>query len=175
MRSKLIGTPYGSTPRMRNGTIISPWLSKSWAIGAAQSRNWKKLDPNLAVAHNQLGFLYLNDARAAEAGRELKTALDIDKKYAKAQDNLGVLYRRKGKDSKALKLFQQAVENDPHDVKFLVNWGLTFARLGNLAEAEKQFQTALQVAPDYEGALTSLACSKPKRATGTRPSDCFKR
>ena len=86
-----------------------------------------QLDPTLAAAHNQLGFLSLQAGQDADAERELKAAIALDPQYAEAQGNLGVLYGQQGKNNQAEQLFRQATENDPQYAQAFVNLGLVLA------------------------------------------------
>jgi len=134
-----------------------------------------RLDPNLSVAHNQLGFLAVSDRRFAEAERDFKTAIQIDSKYAEAQNNLGVLYSQQGKDSEAAELFQQAIGNDPNFAKAYVNLGLTLAKQGAFPQAAQQFDLTLKIDPQNEAAYTALGMLQAKTGRGREAVDTFRK
>jgi tetratricopeptide (TPR) repeat protein len=121
-----------------------------------------ELDPNMAVAHNQLGLVYLAASKNNDAEHEFTTALQIDPKFAEAQNNLGVTYSKDGNDGQAEQLFRQAVENDPRYTRAFVNLGLTLGKRGNFQAAEETLQQAVKLAPNDGGALTALGMVEGK-------------
>jgi Flp pilus assembly protein TadD len=51
-----------------------------------------KLNPDIAEAHHNLGYIYLNQNRLDEAVTEFVTALKINPNYAEARHNLDICY-----------------------------------------------------------------------------------
>ncbi len=134
-----------------------------------------KLDPNLAVAQNQLGLLALRSGQHAEAELRFKKALAIDSKFAEAQSDLGVLYSHEGRNSEAAALFQQAIKNDLKYTKAYVNFGLLLAQQGALAEAEQQFRTAIGVDSNYPDAYAALGMLQAKTGRGAEAVKNFQK
>jgi tetratricopeptide (TPR) repeat protein len=132
-----------------------------------------KLDPNIAVAQNQLGMLALRSGQDAEAELRFKKALALDPKFAEAQSNLGVLYSREGKNSEAAPLFQQAIKNDPKYSKAYVNFGLLMAQQGAFSEAEQQFRNAIAVNSNYADAYAALGMLQAKTGRGAEAVNNF--
>jgi len=76
-----------------------------------------KLDPDYAVAHNDLGILYEAKGWLDKAESEYQRALAIDDNYGKAHTNLALLYERKGELEKAafhwMKRYKLGKPGDP--------------------------------------------------------------
>jgi tetratricopeptide (TPR) repeat protein len=145
---------------------------------AAEQQELEKaiqLDPDLAVAHNQLGVLALQANRTSEAEREFKKAIAGDPRYAEAQNNLGVLYNREGKDQDAATLYQQAIDSDPKYTKALVNLGLLLAQHGQLAQGEQQLRAAIQINPSDPSAYTALGMIQGKSGRGVEAVESFRK
>ena len=134
-----------------------------------------QFDSNLAVAHNQLGLLDLQQAQVGTAEDHFRKALSIDPKFAEAQSNLGVLYSRQGKDAEAISLFQQAIESDPKYSKAYVNLGLTLLKQRASAQAEQQFRAAIQVDPNNSAAYSALGMLQVKTGRGAEAIQTFRR
>jgi tetratricopeptide (TPR) repeat protein len=121
-----------------------------------------KLDPNFARAHNQLGLLYMNTGKTAEAKEEFSAALSVDPQYVEAQVGLGVVCVNQGKKEEADTLFRQAIENNPKVASAHANLGLLLASQGKEAEAEEELKQATQLAPDDASVLPVLASLQSK-------------
>jgi len=134
-----------------------------------------QLDPELAVAHNQLGVLDLQSNRTSEAEQEFKKAIAGDPRYAEAQNNLGVLYSREGKDQDAATLYQQAIDSDPKYAKALVNLGLLLAQHGQVAQGEQQLRAAIQINPSDPAAYTALGMIQGKSGRGGEAVESFRK
>jgi tetratricopeptide (TPR) repeat protein len=125
-----------------------------------------ELDPNIAVAQNQLGWFALQDGQQAEAELRFRKTLAIDPTFSEAQDNLGVLYGRQGKNAEAASLFRQAIKSDPKYAPAYVNLGLLLAQQGAVSEAEQQFRAAIGVDANYPDAYAALGLLQLKAGHG---------
>jgi tetratricopeptide (TPR) repeat protein len=134
-----------------------------------------ELDPNLAVAQNQLGLLALRSSQRNEAERRFKEALAIDPRFSEAQSNLGVLYSQQGKNAEAESLFQAAIKNDAKNTKAYVNYGLLMAQQGAYAEAEQQLRRAVGVDSNYADAYAALGMLQAKRGSGAEAVKNFQK
>jgi tetratricopeptide (TPR) repeat protein len=145
---------------------------------AAEEQELKKviqLNPDLAVAHNQLGVLALQANRTSEAEQEFKKAIAGDPRYAEAQNNLGVVYSREGQDQAAATLYQQAIDSDPKYIKAYVNLGLLLAQHGQIARGEQQLRAAIQIDPADPGAYTALGMIQGKTGRGAEAVESFRK
>jgi len=134
-----------------------------------------ELNPNLAVAQNQLGLLALRSGQQADAERRFRKTLAIDPRFSEAQSNLGVLYSQQGKNAEAAALFQQAIKNDPRYAKAYINLGLLMAQQGAFSEAEQQFRTAIGVDANYPDAYAALGMLQAKTGHGAEAVKSFQK
>jgi tetratricopeptide (TPR) repeat protein len=145
---------------------------------ASERRELEKsveLDPNVAVAQNQLGLLALRRGQQEEAERRFTKALTIDPKFAEAQSNLGVLYSQQGKNAEAAALFQEAIKNDPNYSKAYVNLGLLMAQQGALPQAEQQLRSAIRVNSNDASAYAALGMLQAKTGHGAEAVKSFQK
>jgi tetratricopeptide (TPR) repeat protein len=134
-----------------------------------------RIDPKLAVVHNQLGLLNLQEGKVAEAERLLRQALVLEPQYAEAQNNLGVLYGQQGRPKEALALFRQATENNPGYSQAFLNMGLILAAQDKFADAVTELGNAVRLSPENTAALTALGMAQARLARPEQAADAFRR
>ena len=88
-----------------------------------RNRDWKdmrtvwesvlKVCPESWNAHDNMGFIYLDEGRPEDAARELEKALRVNPASAVTFNNLGIAYSRLGNSPKAVACFEKALELDP--------------------------------------------------------------
>jgi tetratricopeptide (TPR) repeat protein len=111
------------------------------------------MDPNFAVAANNLAWIY------AEQGQNLDVALELARK-AKAQqpevssftDTLAWVMFRRGDYSGALPLLQDCVKKVPDSAEFHYHLGMVLVADGQKTEGKAQLQAALQMKLDDQDA-----------------------
>ena len=108
--------------------------------------------PSLAVVHNQLGMLALQQQAVDSARKEFQQAIADDPEFAEALSNLGVLYGRAGDVAGAEWYLRRAIENEPGLIEAHVNLGLMLAAESKLAAAARAEQDALALSPHDPGA-----------------------
>jgi tetratricopeptide (TPR) repeat protein len=134
-----------------------------------------ELDPNVAVAQNQLGVLALRGGQQAEAEKRFKKALESEPTFSEAQSNLGVLYSQQGKNAEAASSFQQAIKSDPKYSKAYVNFGLLLAQQGAYSDAERQFRMAIQIDSNDADAHAALGMLLAKTGHGVDAVNSFQK
>ena len=133
------------------------------------------LDAKLAVVHNELGLLDLQDRQFAEAEARFKTALALDPQYAEAQSSLGVLYGQQGKAKEAEELLRKATVNNPKYAQGFVNLGLLLAAQGKFALAEKEIISAVILEPNGIGGLTALGMAQSRQKRTAEAVESFRK
>lgn len=127
---------------------------------ADQAReNYKKaieLQPNLAMAYNNLAALDLQAGYMVSAGMNLSQAINIDQKLNLAWDNLCALQRGTDKYSEALKTCTRAIELSPSTAKNFVQRGSAYLALGDNLPAE---QDKISQQQNYKNALSDFDTS----------------
>ncbi|HEU4440202.1 MAG TPA: tetratricopeptide repeat protein [Methylomirabilota bacterium] len=140
-------------------------------------------DPASSIAHNNLGFAYLQQGRLDEAERETLAALRLDPEWELAHANLAVVLLRQGKLAEAgearvqlgymllkhgkyeaaVDLFQKEVASRPGDAGAHNNLGAALLLRGQVGPAIGQFEEALRINPAHEKARRNLAAARQRQ------------
>ncbi|HVW22220.1 MAG TPA: tetratricopeptide repeat protein [Opitutaceae bacterium] len=112
-------------------------------------------NPACWLAYSNLGTLYLEQGRAADAERCLERALAI-KPDADAHYNLANVLLAEGRLEEALPHYREALRLKPAYPEACDNLGTALARLGRLEEAAAEYREALRLKPDYPRARSNL-------------------
>ncbi len=95
-------------------------------VAAAESHYRRAIaaDPNMTVAHNNLGMVLIQQGRLEEAVAALGQAVSVDPGYAEAHNNLGFAYRRMGRDLEAAGCYEKflALTPDVEDASKINEW-----------------------------------------------------
>ncbi|HEX3731109.1 MAG TPA: tetratricopeptide repeat protein, partial [Opitutaceae bacterium] len=112
-------------------------------------------NPACWLAYSNLGTLYLEQGRAAEAERCLDQSLAI-KPDADAHYNLANILLAEGRLDDAVPHYREALRLKPDYPEACDNLGTALARLGNLDAAAAEYREALRLQPDYPRARSNL-------------------
>ena len=150
---------------------VRPWLTQRRLLQHAARCSYMVLnglatEDGMAWAYHQLGNLYADQGKLAEAEQMYQQALQGKEKALGAEhtstletvNNLGVLYRNQGKLAEAEKMCKWALQGrekalgaeHKSTLDTANNLGNLYKDQGKLAEAEYMYQRALQ---DYKKAL----------------------
>ncbi|MEK6576700.1 MAG: tetratricopeptide repeat protein, partial [Nitrospirota bacterium] len=72
------------------------------------------LQPDNAVANNNLGLVYMEEGKGKEAEIRFKVALKANPNYPQALNNLALLYSKEGSYEEAIRLYKNALKIDPY-------------------------------------------------------------
>ncbi|MBS1817218.1 MAG: tetratricopeptide repeat protein [Acidobacteria bacterium] len=132
--------------------------------------------PGNAQARVELGNLYFDAERYADAIKWYAEAFKIDPKDVNVSTDLGVSYYYTNQPDRALAQFEESLRIDPKHTKTLLNQGIVRAfGKQDLAGAEQSWQQVLQLEPNSpEGqaakrALDSLKSAHPGGSTAAAP------
>lgn len=118
--------------------------SRATALRATAERS-----PSDAETRVQLGNLYFDAERYADATRWYEDALKVDPRNVNASTDLGIAYYYSNQPDRALAQFEKSLAIDPRHSKTLLNVGIVRAfGKQDLDGAEKAWQRVLDVAPD---------------------------
>jgi cytochrome c-type biogenesis protein CcmH/NrfG len=96
----------------------------------------------------QLGDLYFDAERFADATRWYEDALKIDPKHVNASTDLGIAYYYMNQPDRALQQFDRSLAIDPKHTKTLLNIGIVRAfGKQDLEGAAKVWQQVIDIAP----------------------------
>ena len=114
---------------------------------AAAYRKAIELDPRTAGALVNLGTLYFNARKWAEAERNYKQALEIDPDYALAHFDLGNLYDELGDQRRALEQYQEALRVSPAYADAHYNVALLYQGTNQTMKAVRHWNEYLKLDP----------------------------
>lgn len=118
--------------------------SRAAALKVAAEQNPKDADTRI-----QLGNLYFDAERYAEAIQWYDGALKVDPKNVNASTDLGIAYYYTNKPDLALAQFERSLAIDPRHSKTLLNLGIVRAfGKEDLEGAAQAWQKVIEVAPD---------------------------
>jgi tetratricopeptide (TPR) repeat protein len=108
-----------------------------------------KNDPKNAGAALQLGNLYFDAERYADAIKWYEESLSLDPKNPDASTDLGISYYYSGQTDRALKQFENSLSIDPQHTKTMLNQGIVLAfGKQDLAAAEAAWKKLVAISPD---------------------------
>jgi tetratricopeptide (TPR) repeat protein len=187
------GSPRGRAWAGLGGAVVIAGLAGLGTLASRQTHVWRdsetlwahvvSVDPASSIAHNNLGFAYLQQGRLAEAEREITTALRLDPEWELAHANLAVVLLRQGKLAEAgearvqlgymllkhgkyeaaIDLFQKEVASRPGDAGAHNNLGAALLLRGQVGPAIGEFEEALRINPAHEKARRNLAAARQRQ------------
>jgi membrane associated rhomboid family serine protease/tetratricopeptide (TPR) repeat protein len=107
--------------------------------------------------HEELGFLDLNQHRAAEALEEFKQALHDDPESPIAQVGLATAYQQNGDLAKAQQTLEALVGKDPHNPEQQEELGEIYLERKLYPQAIERFREALRLQPNAAVSHNNLA------------------
>ena len=117
-----------------------------------------KPSPRVAVrAHDNLGLVFVQYEKIAEAETQFLKAVEIDPHSARLFNNLGIIALRRNNLSAAARFFENAVSLEPEFSDGHFNLALVRIQQGNPAAASQHLGRVLQLQPNYPGARERLA------------------
>ncbi len=168
IRSTSVPPAAAAAPAVAPATAPAPALDEA---KASALRSTAEREPGNAQARAQLGNLYFDAERYADAITWYSEALKLAPNDPDVSTDLGVSYYYTNQPDRALQQFDQSLKADPKHVKTLLNIGVVRAfGKQDLAGAEQAWQQVVQLAPDSpEGqaarrGLDSLRAAHPGSA-----------
>jgi tetratricopeptide (TPR) repeat protein len=114
-------------------------------------------DPQVALAHHQLGVLMAVGNNHVQAVDELEAAAKLNPGSAQTHNNLGLTYQALGMSGQAAAAFSRAANLDPRSAEGAINLGNLYARHGQLDDASNAFRYAVAHDPRNPRAHNNLA------------------
>ncbi|MEW6201202.1 MAG: tetratricopeptide repeat protein, partial [bacterium] len=176
--SKIFKNNEGSAVRRTiNFSIILLIAGLSGALTVSRNEVWQNEEsfwkdatlcsPKSAIAHNNLGLVYLNHGDLANAEGSFNNAIQLadsvplkEDRYQvsnRAHVNLGIVYARQNRMQDARHEFETAIRVAPGYVRAHLNLAALFMETGKLKEAVAEFNAALALEPDNLRARLYLA------------------
>jgi tetratricopeptide (TPR) repeat protein len=160
-----VSSPVGQTP-------AAPALDDA---RVAALRAAAEQDQTDAAARVELGDLYFDAERFAEASTWYEAALAIEPDNVNASTDLGIAYYYMNQPDRAIAQFDRSLAIDPAHTKTLLNMGIVRAfGKQDLEGAASAWQRVIDVAPDSpearmaRQALQGLRSAHPEATSGER-------
>ncbi len=107
-----------------------------------------ELNPNQAETYNNLGALYMDINRNADAIAFFSQAIDKNPFYFRAFMNRGTAYSKVGRFTEALQDFSAAASIRPNDPVLLFNRALAYFNAGKYEQADNDLSHGIAVQPN---------------------------
>lgn len=112
-------------------------------------------NPELGGPHANLGLIYRQTGRGAEAVDELERAVNLSPQQAQYFDQLGIAYREQGQFEKARAAYERAIELDPNYAGACLNLGILYdLYLWDGARALEYYGRYLALSPSGDEKVT---------------------
>jgi tetratricopeptide (TPR) repeat protein len=122
-----------------------------------QFRTALEIDPNYAVARNNLGTALFLTGNSDEAFTQLQKTIQIKPDYAVARVNLANVLLKQGNLDESITQYQKALQLEPDVPEASFHLGYALCLKGDFAGAIAQYQKALALKPDDVEARNNLA------------------
>ena len=127
----------------------------TWNEAADCYRRAIELDPGFADAHCNLGSVFFNRGRRADARRHFERTVELVPRHIEGHLNLGTLCEEDGAEERALGHYRQALESDPLFPDVHVSMALIYEKLELRRTARVHWKRYLQLEP--EGSWSRVA------------------
>ncbi len=115
-----------------------------------------EIEPDSPHGHNDLGNVFMQQGRVAEALEHFMRATQLRPEFAHAWGNLGVALAANGRDDEAITAFQRALAIDPALDQAEGNLGVALMRRGDTTGALNHLNAALRTNPDNADAHVNM-------------------
>jgi tetratricopeptide (TPR) repeat protein len=164
------------------GFIVAAVLMVCASIQTSHWRNseslWKHTlacTSRNAFGHINLGNLFTDQGRTAEAIEHYQAALEIRPDFAEAHNNLGTALAAQGHAVEAIDQYLRALEIKPDFAMVHYNLGVALANQGRYTEAIQHYQRVLEIKPDFAESHNNLGSILDGQGRSLEAVEHFKR
>ncbi len=122
-----------------------------------------QLDSDNAIAHEELGLLYIGARQVAPARQYLQRAIELDDARWGAHNALGVLADTERNYETAIAHYRVALTHNPESALLLTNLGYSYYLTGDLERAEEFYRTAIGIDASYSRPVANLGLVYARR------------
>ena len=122
-------------------------------------KNFKKvikLNPNYALAHNNIGNILRDQGKFDDAITSFKKAIFLKFDYAEAHNNMGLALYDKGSIEESIMAYNKALSFKSDYAEAHYNLGIVLHRQGKLDQAIISYKKSLLLKPNYADAYYNL-------------------
>jgi tetratricopeptide (TPR) repeat protein len=113
--------------------------------------------PDLAVAHNLFGELFVRQKRPADAEIHFRHAMKLAAKWAVPYLNLGQLFVASGRPSDGVDVYRSGLVQVPGNIQLLLAMAEAYERSKEFDAAMQTYEQILATSPEIDAAANNLA------------------
>src|SRR5881398_2575296 len=137
---------------------LRAWAQTSyWRYSETLFKHALAVTTNNDVAENNLGIVYLQQAKLDKAISLLQAAVNLRPDNTPAHENLAKALLQKGEVADALIHYQKLLELQPNNIEVHNIVGTVLIQHGRIREGVEEWQNVLAIQPDNGNALSNLA------------------
>ncbi len=136
--------------------LRSLWQTRYWQTTVALFEHALTVNPQSALAHQNLGIALESQGAVAEVLHHYTEALRLRPSYAQAHYNLGRFLVKQGNTTQAIQHYEAALRFQPAYAEAHNNLGMVLASQGRSAEAMSHYQAALRLQTENAEAYNNL-------------------
>ena len=129
--------------------------NKEYEQAIAHCTEALRINPQMAVAYNELGNIYAEMGDHDTAIQNYSKAIDLKPDYAGAYNNRGNIYADTGEYGTALLNYGKAIDLDPNYAAAYNNRGSVYADTGEYGTALLNYGKAIDLDPNYAAAYNN--------------------
>jgi superkiller protein 3 len=161
--AELDGSP---TNHMYRGMALA--ASGDVKAGIGELAEALEREPSNAMAHVNLGSLYLQGGQDSLAKAEFERALQTNPWLPEAHNNLGLVLSKANQADQAVEHFRLAADLNPQYLEAVFNLGLCERAMGRLEDALAAFRRAAELAPNNERVQYALGLTLKDKGDAPR-------
>lgn len=133
------------------------------------------LEPQMAMAHGNLGIASFDRKDYALAETCMKRALALQPNFAPALNYMGNILRAQQRNDDAIAWYNKSIDAHPNHLEPMNNLGALLLELARPEEAAEVLDRALQLNPDYVEALCNRGGVHLVQEQESAALDCYRR
>jgi tetratricopeptide (TPR) repeat protein len=142
--------PANAAVRVQLGGLAE--MDKDWPKATSEYEAALKLDPNFAIAKNNLAWLYTEHGGSVKVAlrlaQEARSAMPKDPHVA---DTLGWVLIKVGSAESALPYLKESVGAAPANASYHYHLGVAYLDSGQTREAKRELERALRLQASFDG------------------------
>ncbi len=132
-------------------------------------------NPDSALAHNELGLIYLSNKNHANALEHFKQALRIDGSDVSTLLNIAAVYSAEDRPQDAINTYLQVLNSSPDNAEAHFGLGQVYAQRGDSTDALREYSEVLRLSADHVKALNNIGLLHSQRGETKEALESYQR
>jgi len=144
--------PANANVHVQLGSLAE--LNRNWAGAISEYQKALELDRSLAIAKNNLAWLY------AEHGGSINVALQLAQEARSSRpddphvaDTLGWILVKAGSPESGMRYLKESVAKTPGNAAYHYHLGVAYFQTSSIRDAKRELQAALRLQQSFEGSI----------------------